>query len=298
MLNLAIAAVGLGIALLVVALAPASSKLSGIASATAVIEERYAHQRDDGENGEKLAPPPGWLRTLGQRLSPRAAAARIQRRLDIAGDPPRWDTDRIFAAKAAGLLALGGLGVLFGLHAHSLAVFSIPLGAVAGFSMPDLLLYNAGVKRQAQIQKELPDAMDMLTICVEAGLGFDAALARVARSTEGPAAAEFSRALQEMQIGKSRTEALRSLAERTTVAELRAFTSALVQAGELGIPVADVLRQQAKEMRLRRRQRAEEKAQQVPVKILFPLIGCLFPALFVIVIGPGAMSIMHSLFHH
>jgi tight adherence protein C len=101
-----------------------------------------------------------------------------------------------------------------------------------------------------------------------------------------------------MQIGKSRTEALRSLAERTTVAELRAFTSALVQAGELGIPVADVLRQQAKEMRLRRRQRAEEKAQQVPVKILFPLIGCLFPALFVIVIGPGALSIMHSLFHH
>jgi tight adherence protein C len=118
----------------------------------------------------------------------------------------------------------------------------------------------------------------------------------VTQNTSGPLAAEFARALQEMQIGKSRTESLRALAARTTVAELRAFVSALVQAGDLGIPVADVLREQAKEMRLNRRQRAEEKAQQVPVKILFPLIGCLFPALFVIVIGPGALSILHSMF--
>ena len=169
---------------------------------------------------------------------------------------------------------------------------------MAGFFLPDLLLYNVGIKRQTLIQRDLPDAMDMLTICVESGLGFDAALARVARNSEGPVAAEFSRALQEIQIGKSRSQALRSLAERTTVPELRAFTSAVVQAGELGIPIADVLREQAKEMRMRRRQRAEEKAQQVPVKILFPLIGCLFPALFIIVIGPGAISIMHSLFHH
>ena len=168
---------------------------------------------------------------------------------------------------------------------------------MAGFFLPDLLLYNMGIKRQVMIQRDLPDAMDMLTICVESGLGFDAALARVARNSSGPVAAEFTRALQEIQIGKSRSQALRSLAERTTVPELRAFTSAVVQAGELGIPIADVLREQAKEMRMRRRQRAEEKAQQVPVKILFPLIGCLFPALFIIVIGPGAISIMHSLFH-
>ncbi len=122
------------------------------------------------------------------------------------------------------------------------------------------------------------------------------ALARVTGSITGPLANEFSRALQEIQIGKSRTQSLRALADRTTVAELRAFVSALVQAGELGIPVANVLREQAKEMRLRRRQRAEEKAQQVPVKILFPLIGCLFPALFIVIIGPGAISIMNSLF--
>ncbi len=126
------------------------------------------------------------------------------------------------------------------------------------------------MKRQVKLQMALPDAMDMLTMCVEAGLGFDAALAKVARNTGGPLADELARALQEMQIGKSRAQALRSMADRTTVAELRGFVSALVQASELGIPIASVLREQAKEMRLQRRQRAEEKAQKVPVKILIP----------------------------
>jgi tight adherence protein C len=140
--------------------------------------------------------------------------------------------------------------------------------------------------------------MDMLTICVEAGLGFDAALAQVARNSSGPLAAELARALQEMQIGKSRTEALRSMAGRTTAPELRSFASALVQASELGISVASVLREQAKEMRLRRRQWAEEQAQKVPVKILFPLLFCLFPALFVVIMGPAAITVSHMFFHH
>ena len=152
-----------------------------------------------------------------------------------------------------------------------------------------------GLKRQARIQALLPDALDMLTVCVEAGLGFDAALSQVARNTNGPLAAEFARALQEMQIGTSRSQALRAMVARTTVSELRSFVSALIQAGDLGISVAAVLREQAREMRLRRRQRAEEKAQKVPIKILFPLIFCLFPALFVVVIGPGVITISHSL---
>jgi tight adherence protein C len=289
---------GLAIAMVVVAVAPARARGGVLADAAAVIEERYAQRTGADDGAQQLGPPPGWLRGLGMRLSPSGTAAKLQHRLDIAGNPERWNTDRLFAVKGAGLLGLAGLGLLFGLHDHGLAIPAIGLGGLAGFLLPDLLLYNTGMKRQAQIQKDLPDAMDMLTICVEAGLGFDAAMARVTRNTEGPVSAEFSRALQEIQIGKSRSEALRSLADRTTVGELRAFASALVQAGELGIPVADVLREQAKEMRLRRRQRAEEKAQQVPVKILFPLVGCLFPALFIIVIGPGAISIMHSLFHH
>jgi tight adherence protein C len=289
--------IGLAIAMVVVAVAPAQSKAGGIAGAAAVIEQRYA-QHTDAEQDGQASPAPPWLAGLGRRLSPASTAAKLQRRLDIAGNPERWNTERLFAVKAMGLIGLAGLGLLLGLHDATLAIPAIGAGGLAGFFVPDLLLYNAGIKRQLKIQQDLPDAMDMLTICVESGLGFDAAMARVARNSAGPVAAEFSRALQEIQIGKSRAQALRSLAERTTVAELRAFTSAVVQAGELGIPVADVLREQSKEMRLRRRQRAEEKAQQVPVKILFPLIGCLFPALFIIVIGPGAISIMHSLFHH
>jgi tight adherence protein C len=288
--------VGLAIAMVVVAVVPARSKGGSIAGATAVIEQRYAQRTGAEEEGQAPVAPP-WLAGIGRRLSPAGTIARLQRRLDIAGNPERWNTDRLFAVKAMGLIGLAILGLLIGLHDPTVAILAIGIGGTAGFFLPDLLLLNTGIKRQQKIQQDLPDAMDMLTICVESGLGFDAAMARVARNSEGPVAAEFSRALQEIQIGKSRSQALRSLADRTTVAELRAFTSAVIQAGELGIPIADVLREQAGEMRLRRRQRAEEKAQQVPVKILFPLIGCLFPALFIIVIGPGAISIMHSLFH-
>ena len=124
----------------------------------------------------------------------------------------------------------------------------------------------------------MPDILDMLTVSVEAGLGFDAALAQITRYGRGPVAGEFARVLQEMQIGRSRVDALRALGQRTNVAELKSFCAIVVQASELGVPIANVLREQSKEMRIRRRQRAEELAQKVPVKILFPLIFCLFPA--------------------
>jgi tight adherence protein C len=295
LLATALGALGLAIVMLVVAAVPAQSGQGGIARAVAAIEARYVHHTEGAQDAEQLSAP-GWLRAIALRLSPSGSARKLQRKLAIAGNPKRWNVDRILAVKGLGLLALALLGGLYGVHTPLMAVLYAGAAGVVGFYVPDLLLYNAGVKRQVKIQAALPDAMDMLTVCVEAGLGFDAALTRVAGSLTGPVAAEFSRALQEIQIGKSRTQALRALADRTTVAELRALVSALVQAGELGIPVAGVLREQAKEMRLRRRMRAEEKAQQVPVKILFPLIGCLFPALFIIIIGPGAISIMHGLF--
>ncbi|MPZ59683.1 MAG: hypothetical protein GEU93_00015 [Propionibacteriales bacterium] len=171
-------------------------------------------------------------------------------------------------------------------------VVVVPLaGAAVGFYVPDLLLYNAGVKRQDQIRRSLAEAMDMLTVCVEAGLGFDAALAQVARKTDGPLARELSRVLQEMQLGTARLEALRALGERSTVPELQAFVSAILQSDGLGVPIADVLREQSREMRTKRRQLAEEKAQKIPVKILFPMLLFIFPALFVVVIGPGAIQI-------
>ena len=129
---------------------------------------------------------------------------------------------------------------------------------------------------------------------MESGLGFDAAVQQVARNTEGPLAEEFSRVLREMQIGQGRAEALRALGERTNVADVRSFVGAMVQADSFGIPVAQVLRVQSSEMRVKRRQRAEEKAQQVPVKITVPLIFCILPTLFIAVMGPAVLSIMNS----
>ena len=293
----ALGAVGLAIAILAVVVLPARAGEGGVSGALRQIENRYgqAGLGAAGKDSDPLAMLPGWLRRLALRLSPAGITARLQRGLDLAGNPSRWNPDRILAVKGLGLVGLGVLGALNGAHRPALLIVFAAIGAAIGFFLPDLLLYNAGLKRQARIQAVLPDAMDMLTICVEAGLGFDAALAQVARNTDGPLAADLSRTLQEMQIGKSRTEALHSLAERTTVPELRVFVSSLVQAGELGISVATVLREQSSEMRIRRRQRAEERAQKVPVKILFPLVTCLFPALFVVIIGPGVITIAHSL---
>ncbi len=287
---------GLAIAMAVLAVRPARSGHAGVAGALAAIEQRYAQGGAAAarEAADPFAAVPGWVRGLAVRLSPSGISSTLQRRLDLAGNPERWTPDRILAAKGLALLVLGVVGGLYGLGSPGLLFLCASLGAGAGFFLPDVLLYNAGQKRQARIRALLPDALDMLTVCVEAGLGFDAALSKVARNTQGPLAAEFARALQEIQIGTSRSHALRAMVARTTVPELRAFVSALVQAGDLGIGIATVLREQAKEMRLRRRQRAEEKAQKVPVKILFPLIFCLLPSLFVAIIGPGVITIAHS----
>jgi len=295
-----VAVLGLAIVLLVTALLPARSGPRGVALALAAIEQGYARQIPKAaRNGSDPFPAiPDWLQRLALRLSPAGIVDALEHKLDLAGNPPRWTPDRILAVKGLGLLVLGMIGALNGLHNIGLFVLYAGVASSVGFFLPDVLLYNSGVKRQARILATLPDALDMLTVCVEAGLGFDAALSQVARNTSGPLAAEFARTLKEMQIGLSRGEALRGLVARTTVPELRAFVSAVVQASELGVPVAQVLREQATEMRVRRRQRAEEKAQKVPVKIMFPLIGCLFPALLVVIIGPGVISIAHSLFGH
>ncbi len=228
---------------------------------------------------------------VGQRLTPRGATDKLVRLLDLAGNPSPWTLDRLLAAKAAGLL-LTGAGALFlfsGGGVLRASLFAVPAAAIA-FWLPDVLLRNAGQKRQALIQKTLPDALELLTITVEAGMGFDAALLQVARSTKGPLAGEFFRVLQEMQM-KSRADAFRAVSERTTVADLRSFVSSLVQADKLGVPIGRVLREQSREMRLKRRQRAEEQAMKVPVKLLFPTVALILPVLFVVVLAPSLMEL-------
>src|SRR5919107_1770507 len=160
-----------------------------------------------------------------------------------------------------------------------------------GYLLPNIVLTNAVQRRQNEIRSTLADSIDLLTICVEAGLGFDAALAHVSRNTDGPLADEFYRTLQEVQLGRSRNEAMRNLADRSNIPELRAFVLAMVQADIFGVSVANVLRIQAKDMRVKRRQMAEERAMKVPIKVLFPVLFCIFPALFVVILGPAIMRI-------
>jgi tight adherence protein C len=166
---------------------------------------------------------------------------------------------------------------------------------VLGFFLPDILLKNKASKRQALIQAALPDYLDQITVGVEAGLGFDAAMSRTAKSNEGPLAQEFMRTLQHVSAGLSRAEALRGLSNRNKVPELRQFVGAILQAEQYGVPMAQVLRVQAAEQRRKRRQRAEEKAMKLPVKVLFPLVLCILPTLFIVLIGPAGISIANGI---
>lgn len=275
------------------------SGVSGQAAegALANIEAYYARSvsAPSVEPGARQLPPLMMrARDVAARISPAGSVRRIQHRLDIAGNPVGWKPERVMAFKTIGMAGVALVGSVFGVGNPMKLILFTAIGAAVGFFVPDVLLYNAGTKRQQLIRKSLPDALDMLTVCVEAGLGFDAAIAQVARKTEGPVAAEFARVLQEMQFGMSRVEALRAMVGRATASDLRTFVSALVQAAELGIPIAAVLREQAREMRLKRRQRAEEQAQKVPVKILIPLILFLLPALFIVILGPGVLNIYHT----
>jgi tight adherence protein C len=233
--------------------------------------------------------------SLGKRLTPSGYSERILQKLNVAGNPPGWTVDRVLSMKALGIGAGVVVGVLFGVLLGKSFGFDAAaglLGGVLGYYAPNLYLYQKGYDRTQKMERALPDALDLLTISVEAGLGFDAALSQVARNTDGPLAAEFARVLQEMQIGLGRSHALRAMGERSTLPDLRAFTSAMVQADAFGIPVGQVLRVQSAEMRVKRRQKAEEAAQKIPVKIMIPLVMFILPSLFIAVIGPAVIGLM------
>lgn len=235
-------------------------------------------------------------RSVGRRLTPAGAFEGLGRRLDQAGNPSWLAMDALLAYKGVLLFVGAAVGLLLAvvLAGPVGAVVWVVAGAATGFFAPDLLVLHLAQERQQEIRRTLPDIMDTLVVTVEAGLGFEAALAQVVRNGRGPMVGEFARLLHEMQIGRPRVDALREMAARTNVNELKSFASSAVQATTLGVPMGKVLRQQAAEMRVRRRQRAEELAQKVPVKILFPMIFCLFPALFVVVIGPGLIRMLDA----
>lgn len=241
---------------------------------------------------------PAWqalLNTLG-KLSPQRANEKVRENLAAAGitylTPGMFSGLRLVLAFVM-LLIFGAVTVTsMGFVFNTLLYTTIGVGI--GYMAPGIWLDRKIRQRKHNIQRSLPDALDLLTISVEAGLGFDVALQRVSNKWDDELSREFRRALSDMQLGRSRREALRDMAERTGVEDVRTFVSAVIQADQLGVPMSKILRLQSDQMRVRRRQRAEELAQQAPIKMLFPMVFLIFPALFVVILGPAIPRILEA----
>ncbi len=233
-----------------------------------------------------------WL-DLARKVTPAAYVAKLDEFLARAGRPANMPLSRLLIGKPLLAMAAAAVGLLLltlrpGPPMLLLAVF---LTAFCYF-LPDLLIISNGQKRQKTIQLELPDTLDQMLIAVEAGLGFESAMARTAMNGKGPVAEELQRTLQDMQMGRPRRDSYQALAARSTVPELKSFVRAVVQADIYGIGIAKVLRSQAQQLRVKRRQRAEEKAMKLPVLVLFPLLVFIFPTLFIIIMGPAVINMI------
>ena len=244
-----------------------------------------------------LAPIVRGVARLVLRYTPTSTLENYRRKLVLGGSPASFEVRDFLGLK--GLLAMG-LGGGYLLLSGALRVGPSPflvagILGVIGFMAPNLWLQRRIARRQKDIQRALPDTLDLLTICVEAGLGFDAAMHRVVEKRDDELSREFGRVLQEMRVGRGRRDALKTLAERTDVADVNTFVSAMVQSEQLGVPISKVLLTQAGQMRIKRRQRAEEAAHKAPVKMLIPMAFLIFPSLFVILLGPTVPKIMDTM---
>ena len=245
------------------------------------------------------------IRPLAARLSGTVAritsssfTERTEKRLAMAGNPGDMKVADWLGIKAIGAgVGAGVLFLLFGILAGNLVQGTLLalVGAGIGYVGPEFWLGGRVRKRQKLILLQIPDALDLLTISVRAGLGFDAALGKVVEKMKGPLVDEFRRALAEVRVGKARREALRDIVPRTEVQPLTNFIGAIIQAEQLGVSISKVLQVQSEQLRIERRQRAEEQAAKAPIKMLFPLVGCIFPSLFVVILGPALILIMQNL---
>jgi len=263
------------------------------------------HKREDDLKtplSERVFQPMGAFAVgLVRRFMPTHYVEKLRHKLVLAGQGHPEDVDRFLVLRVLSLMAVPVLWFvvwkmtsLTGITLLAVIVFV----GVAGLVGPDAWLNRVVEERRFAIRKKLPDVLDLLTISVEAGLGFEQAMARTVTMVPGPLSEEFSRTLGEMRAGSSRADALAALDARTEVAELRSFVLALMQADTFGVSVGSILRSQAAEMRVRRHQFAQEQAQKAPVKMLFPMVFCIMPALFVIIAGPAVLSIFHAFRGH
>jgi tight adherence protein C len=244
-----------------------------------------------------VAPLLEGLTGIAQRFTPHGYGEKVARKLVHAGNPPNLNVDKILVMKLVGLVSVVfWLPVMIMLQFSGLLLFvGVILGWGISFMYPDVLLNRKIEDRQKEIQRKLPDILDLLVISVEAGLGFEQALDRTCTAVPGALSEEFRRMLHEIRIGATRADALRAMADRTDVPELRGFILAMLQADTFGVSISRLLRSQADEMRIKRRLMAQEKAQKAPVKMLFPLVFCIFPSIFVVILGPAMINISRAL---
>jgi tight adherence protein C len=245
-----------------------------------------------------IKPLAGRLSGAVSRITSTSFTERTEKRLAMAGNPGDMKVADWLGIKAiaTGVVA-GVLFIVFGVLGGSIVqgLLLALVGAGIGYIGPEFWLGRRVRARQKAILLQIPDALDLLTISVRAGLGFDAALGKVVEKMQGPLVDEFRRALAEVRVGKARREALRDIVPRTEVQPLTNFIGAIIQAEQLGVSISKVLQVQSEQLRIERRQRAEEQAAQAPIKMLFPLVGCIFPSLFVVILGPALILIMQNL---
>ncbi|MHC5558544.1 type II secretion system F family protein [Kocuria sp. U4B] len=236
------------------------------------------------------APDFGWAR----RFTTSSGQERLETLYSKAGRPAEWPVSRLLAYKvyALGAALLVGLLLLAVTSGNGMILLITVIMVPVGYFLPELLLHSRGIERQKAIGLELADTLDQMMIAVEAGLGFESAMARAGHNGKGPLAEELVRTLQEMRVGIPRRDAYLALEQRTDVPDLRQFTRAVIQADAYGISISTVLRTQANEMRVKRRQRAEEAAQKIPTKILIPLMLFILPVLFLTVLGPTVLNVL------
>ena len=240
------------------------------------------------------------LRGVGNfvtRFAPQSTLERTAQQLKLAGSPRNMSAAEFWAVRG---FTTVGLGIFFyfvtarsDLETGRRILYAL-LAAGVGFMLPLLWLRSTIDRRKAAIIKKLPDALDLMTICVDAGLTFDGAMDKVYDKWRDPLSMEFGRVIYEMQLGKSRLQALRDMIDRIDVPDVTSFVASVLQADQLGVSIGKVLRIQSEQMRVRRRQRAEEKAQQAPIKMLFPLVFLIFPAMFIVLLGPAGFQILRS----
>jgi tight adherence protein C len=237
--------------------------------------------------------------SLAIRFTPQNALQSTSKKLELAGAPAQLDPTMFLAAQGLSAIVFGVIVLLLFSRKGSdwpmgRKLLVIVASFVIGFFIPQIFLGSAITRRQKNVRRALPDALDLLTICVEAGLGFDAAMSKVSEKWTSELSLAFARVIQEIQLGKLRREALRDMAERVGIPELTSFVAAVIQSELLGVSMAKVLRIQSDQMRIKRRQHAEEEAHKAPIKMLIPMGLLIFPSLMIVLLTPAALKLMHS----